>query len=301
MKNSLTTSLPINFSYKGKTHFIDANTLLLTQTHFLTILNEINTSLNSSVIFNLKIEAVKPGSFELNQLLTVAAASEIFSAPNVEYIDNILSLFSNIISLKSFLKDSKAEHVEVNNENPQTINVHLHGDNITIQEGAFKIYQTNNSVNNAIGKMGEALINDNDVTGLELKNLKNKNTILEIQKCDFKDLTLKNDYLDTDTKEEIKDDAILTITKPDLNPKKKSKWNFIYNARRISNISINDDDFLRKVSDGVYKFGNGDALRVKLKIVYKLDKNYNVFLESKFEIMNVIEPIFIKQQEKLRF
>jgi hypothetical protein len=86
-----------------------------------------------------------------------------------------------------------------------------------------------------------------------------------------------------------------------LNPKKISKWNFIYNGRKINSVSIKDVEFLKKVNNGEFKFGNGDALRVNLKVIYKMNEILKVFVESRFEILKVIEPIFINRQTDIKY
>jgi predicted small secreted protein len=294
-----TSSMGVNFSYKGDTHFIDLNTLITTQAHFLTALTEINKSQDASVKLNIKIEAVKPGSFELNQLLEVTSITGLFASPALGYIDNLFSILSNYISISSFLKGEKPGKVVQNTDNSQTVEIHIHGSYVTVEKGAFELYQNNQSISQAVYKMGQSLLADEDVDGLELTDIKTEKPLLKVNKEQFKELSIRNPYLDSDTKEEIKDGEILIITKPDIDPKKVTKWNFIYNGRRLNNVIIRDSDFLLKVKDAVYKFGNGDALRVNLRVVYKLDTHYNVFIEKQFEIMSVIEPIFRNKQSEM--
>lgn len=294
-------TLPINFSYKGDSHFIDVNTLVLTQTHFLNALVEINRSFDSSVKLNIKIEAVKQGSFELNQLVVVAAATELFSPPTIGYIDNLFSILSSYLSLHSFLKGEKADKIEpiteANNE-PKVV-IEIKGKNIKVHPNAINLYMTNNVLSHSVMKMGEALVSDNDVDGLELKEIKSNKPLLSVSKSNFSDMVIPNAYLDNDTKIEEKKGVTVIITKPEIDPKKYSRWNFIYNGRRINSVIIKDNVFLKKVKDGIYRFGNGDGLRVNLNIVYKMDINFKVFIENRFEIIEVIEPIFVSQQSKM--
>lgn len=290
----ITSALPIKFKYKGDFHSIDVNTLLTTQYHYVRILNEINRLTNSSVRLNVKVSSFQKGSFEVHQLIEVAASSEIFAAPNINYIDSLFSILTHYIAIKSFLGGKKAEKVE--DATDGKVVVHLHGDNIKVEAGAFKIYQNNNVINESFIKSSEALLTEKEIDGVEIENQETKKKYFDLPKDKLREMAAENEYFDTATREDIVD-ATLIITKPELNPKKGSKWNFIYKGRKINGVVIKHDNFLREVAAG-RRFGNGDGLRVDLKIVLKYDPVYHTFIENRFEVILVKEVLLKPEQTK---
>lgn len=286
--------LPIIFSYKGASHAIEINTLISSQMHFLNILNEVSRLTNSNVKLRIKIEAIQPGSFEINQLIEIVAVSGLFTSPSIAYIGELFSIITDYISIKEFLSGSKAEKVI---KNDGSINIYLNGNNIKVAPNAFTIYKNSYSVHNSVIKLGDTLESDEDVDGILLTDQNVKKNLLDVPREKFSQLGDPNGYLSEETREEL-DDATLIITKPELNPKKRSKWNFIYKGRKINQVTITDEDFLSSVSQGL-RFGNGDALRVDLKIVYKYDPIYEVFVEKSFEVLTVKDTIFKGQQTSI--
>jgi hypothetical protein len=246
------------------------------------------------VKLKVRIEAVRHGSFELYQLIEIAAASGLFQSPNLEHILEVFDIIKQYIDIKKFLGGSRADKIE---EGKNSITINFNGNNIQVAPNAFKIYQNSYTVNDSVMKIGSVLDEDEDVDGLQLTDAKQQKSLLQIPREEFVELTSPNAYLSEDTREELVD-ATLTITKPELNPKTKSKWNFIYKGRKISGVTISDIDFLREVREGL-RFGNGDALKTDMKIVYQFDPIYNVFIEKRFEVLLVKDVIFVNQQRSI--
>lgn len=292
-------NLSLDFKYHGDTHFIDANTLINTQFHFLAIVQEVGRTVNPSIKISVKYQAFKKGSFEVSQLIEIATVAGLFSAPHLGFIKDVLSYVSDYLSIKSFLKGEKATKI-VEKKNNQTVEVHLHGSNITVHADAFKVYQNNLTVHQGFIKSGETLLGDENVDGIELIEKKTKESLLSVPRDKFQELTTPNAYLNEEFREELVD-ATITITKPELSPKGKvSKWNFIYKSRRINGVMISDIDFLKSVSAGL-RFGNGDALKVDMKIVYKYDPAFRQYIEYRFEVVLVKETIFNPEQSSFDF
>jgi len=73
-----------------------------------------------------------------------------------------------------------------------------------------------------------------------------------------------------------------------------------YKSRRINSVIISDIDFLKSVSAGL-RFGNGDALKVDLKIVYKYDPIFRQYIEHRFEVILVKDTTFNPEQSSMKF
>ncbi len=282
----------MNFVYHGDSHSIDVNTLISSQMHFVKLINEVSRLTNSSVELKIKIEATRPGSFELSQLFEVVMVSGLFAAPHTDYIANIFSIISDYLSIKQFLQGSRADSVEENNKH---ITINFNGDNIQVHPKAFEIYMNSYAIQESAVNLGKTLLGDQEVDGIELINDSTNSQYLNIPRERFLDLGESNAYLEQDIREEIDQKALLVITKPELNPKKSSSWNFIYKGRPIKRVIIRDNEFLKSVAAGL-RFGNGDALIVELKIVLKYDPVYDVFVESRFEVLLVKDIRYRGQQ-----
>jgi hypothetical protein len=292
-------NMSLDFKYQGDSHFIDANTLINTQVHFLSIVQEVSRSLNPSVKVAVKYQAFQKGSFDIRQLIEIVTVAGLFSAPHAGFIKDIISVISDYVSIKEFLKGEKADKF-IEKNNGQKIEITLKGENITIHPNAFKLYQNNYSVHQAFTKSAETLLADENVDGIELIEKKGEKSLLEIGRDRFEDLASPNAYLSDEYREDIVD-ATIVITKPELAPKgKTAKWNFIYKARRINGVIISDIDFLKSVTAGL-RFGNGDALKVDLKIVYKFDTVFKQYIEHRFEVILVKETIFNSEQSRMNF
>lgn len=294
---SMAQNMSLDFKYQGDSHFIDANTLINTQVHFLAIVQEVSRSLNPNVKVTVKYQAFKKGSFDVSQLFEIVAVTGLFTAPYAGYLKDVISVIGDYISIKTFLNGEKATKI---NENGNKLEIHLHGDNIQVHPNAFKIYQNNYTVHQALTKSAETLLADENVDGIELIDKDKKTPVLEVSREKFQQLSGPNGYLSDEFREDIVD-ATLVITKPELAPKGKvSKWNFIYKSRRINSVIISDIDFLKSVSAGL-RFGNGDALKVDLKIVYKYDPIFRQYIEHRFEVILVKDTIFNPEQSSMKF
>jgi hypothetical protein len=78
-----------------------------------------------------------------------------------------------------------------------------------------------------------------------------------------------------------------------------NKWKFIYNGFPIS-ITVKDDALMEAIDQGE-RFGKGDALHVKLKVVQKYDDNYNTYVNSSYKIVEFYKHIDAPKQSKLDF
>ena len=98
-----------------------------------------------------------------------------------------------------------------------------------------------------------------------------------------------------DEKNEIKNDALLTITK--LSFEKGGQWQFLYNGFKIP--MIVKDDILMKIIDDGERFGKGDCIRVDLQINQKFNPEYNSYENKSYRIVKFKEHIIFAKQQKL--
>jgi hypothetical protein len=274
------------FKYDGKNNSIDIDTLLNSQCQMKIILEEIQRSVQPEGRIKIRASAISSGSFEIHLsfeliedllLLTPLMASE-----SGVIIQNIFKYFSQIIKIKKLLKGKKPENIiEQSGEN---ISIEGNNNNITVNKTSYNLYTENVPINSAIDKNFRSLKADPEINSIEIRS-KNKR-VFSVKRKEFDALAMPNECLADSDKEEIIETNI-AITKPVLNPEKKYKWGFIYQGRYI-HADMNDSEFKLKIRNGDIKFGHGDILKVRLKIIREYDRNYATYIEKSFEVIEVL-------------
>lgn len=291
-------TLYYTFKFEGKFKSLDALTVLTTQLNFVYLISEVKERIFPEVKMDFRIKGITKGSLNIHHLVEVGVVSGMFVLENYEYLQTTFKIISDLVKLKTFLGDKKADKVEKHGDQ---IHIHLNGDHITVESNAFNIYQTNGTFNNAIVNIGRALDDAKEVTGMKLSSneLPQK---LEIKRKGFKKLKEKNPYLETDRDEDILRDQHFYIKKPHLFPEKNRNWNWdvIHRGRDIK-VSVKDLKLMQKIDQG-YKIGKGDKIIGDLRIFLKFDKRMNTFLETgKFEIFNISEIVHKDEASTFEF
>ena len=129
----------IEFKYQGDSHYIDMNTLLVSQFHFSAIVNEFKNQLYPDINLKIKVKSFEKGSFDINQLFEISAVSALFGLQNINYISNLFSVIADYISIQKFLKGQKASETFDRN-NKVEIHLSISGENnsITVDKEAGK-------------------------------------------------------------------------------------------------------------------------------------------------------------------
>lgn len=150
-------------------------------------------------------------------------------------------------------------------------------------------------VREAISKAIQTADDDPCVDGVSIDNGKGKRT--EFKKEDFKELM----YNDFDKEEDIPNEkvdevyALLTIVA--LNFESGSKWQFIYNGFKIPMI-VKDDALMRKIDEGE-RFGKGDAIKVKMRILKRYNSQYKTYENKSYKIVEFYEHIMAPKQSDI--
>lgn len=88
-------------------------------------------------------------------------------------------------------------------------------------------------------------------------------------------------------------DKEATLTIVGLNFERGSRWQFMYNGFKISTV-VKDDALMSKIDEGE-RFGKGDAIRVKLRITQRYNKDYKAYENKSFKIVEFYEHIISKE------
>lgn len=280
------------FIYKGESHEIDINTFVTTQFHFNAILTEIKNKVSPDSNLTIKIKALSPGSFGVEYLMDLPGAQNLL-ASFVPTINNIVGIFAGVIAIFGASRGTIPTRVVDNKDGFVEVQFNINGDNNTVivDKSAFDLFKDNPTVNKATNKLFTSLENDPNVKGIEFveEDRASRDPIINIDRDDFKNYTHENQSLERKINEELDDDAILLIKKPDFYYSKNNKWDLYYKGRPVS-VHIEDQKFYDVINAGA-RFGKGDRLRCELKIIKKFSPEYNEFLEDKFIVTKVLEII----------
>ena len=285
------------YKYNGDVDYIDINTLLASQLHFVTIINEVQRNIFPEIDLKIRVEAPRKGSFIFQQLYEWAVNSDLFSKDKVEYWNNfggvatlLIGIVGGLYRLFIHLKGKKAKSIEDAGDN-KIIVTNANGQTIIIERSVFNIYTSNQSLNEAFRKQIEVLEQDPSVDGIQIINTENQNIIVSVPRGNFGDFTNGNEYLNSSTIDKPKPTTRLYIKKPDLFPKsEKVVWEFIYDGRNIK-ATITDLAFIALINNGL-RVGQGDSMIVDLNIVAEYDARFNTHIDKKYEITSVktVEP-----------
>lgn len=284
------------FKYLGEPEYIDINTLLTSQFHFLAIINEVQKELYPDNPIQIKVETFHEGSFGISLLFETNIIDSLIKQDGWVILSEIIGAVASLIAIYKFLKGRKADKIK---EEGNKINILIKGEgDINIGKDAFKIYQQNRTVSKAIKKNFELLDEDENIDGIEITEEKKDKPIISVKKEQFKNFKNPNEYLDKSQDEKILNDQPLLIKKPDYYPKGIVKWGFIYKSRNII-AEISDEGFIEEIAKGT-RFGKGDGLIVDLKIFSEWDETFQIYIESnKYEILAVKKVVLKEQQGEL--
>ena len=277
------------FKYEGD-NYIDINTLLTSQFHFLATITEIQKTLHPTAKVSIKIGAFREGSFIVDMLMESSFIKDFFSNGGGKITLDVLAGFASLISIHQYLKGRKAETVEDKGNGNVEIKVDGDKNSIIVNQKVFHIYKSNQTASNSIEKNFELLDADPGITGIVINRTDKgqKENILNVPKQEFKDIAKPNSYLSKEITDETHLSQVLFIKKPNLYPENNKVWNWelMHKGRDIV-AKITDVDFRIKINEGL-KVGQGDRLIADLKIFYKWNESYMTYVESgKYEIVKV--------------
>lgn len=279
--------------FEGQTHQIDANTLINVLIHYQTVITEANKELGGgSKSVELKVNALKEGSFIVDVSIA-ESIKELFSSNTVEYLANLSAVVGGVYAAYKLLKGKPAK----SEEEQKAVSIEGNDNQtIIINKSIVNVYNQP-VVRESISKSIETSNEDANVEGVIFDS--NNDKPVSFEKKDFKEY-IYNDFDEENIIPEEKDeivDAVLTIIA--LNFESGSRWQFLYNGFKIQMI-VKDDALMKKIDEGE-RFGKGDAIQVKMKIVQRYNPVYKGYENKSYKIIEFIKHIEAPQQGKFPF
>jgi len=279
----------MKITFEGQTHQIDANTLINVLIHYQNVVNEANKELGGGTKnIELKVNAIEKGSFIIDISLVESLVKQLFSGEGLSYIANLYAVVDGIHKLYKVFK-GKPVRTEADRDTARIVigNVEY---NVTIN-----VYNQP-PVREAVSKSIETADADANVEGFSV-DCGTGTSPVSFKKEEFKDYIydgFDEEKLIPDERVDVVD-ALLTII--GLNFEPGSRWQFIYEGFKIQMI-VKDDALMQKIDEGE-RFGKGDAIHVKMRIVKKFNHVYNAYENKSYKIVEFIEHIEAPKQNKL--
>lgn len=239
-----------------------------------------------------RIVANREGSFEIDLLSIINIATLLINSSPESFTKKVLEVVGEWFKVKIHLNEKPPK--EVIKENGK-INIINESGKVMATSYAGASILNNASANNSIICFGNCLINDNR-SGIEIKTGNDEH--LNLKRKDFNKITSSESI---NPEQNIYTSMIQTrliICKPDLTG--DSKWEFIYNNRRI-HAKIEDEDFKNKVSAHTLSFSNGTQIDVDMRVETELnDDNQLIFGTEKYfveKVNDVIQPTLVDENQ----
>lgn len=283
--------------FDGDTHQIDANTLINSLLHFTNITQEVNRELATDRKIEIKVNALKEGSFLVHIILQsslIEAVGSLFTKENLEIAGSIVTVVGGLYGAAKFLKGKEPKVLESNDTSVKIENIQ--GDVTYIDNRVFKIYQNNKNVRESISQEFETLNNDPNVTGFEILD-KNDKPMVQIPKEDFQAISNveDNSVLPDERIVTKKGKLFIYSLSFDIN----AKWSFYYEGNKFS-AKINDDEFVKLIDSGE-KFAKGDTLDAEFEIKQEYYEPANTYVNKSYKIIRIIKHNPRNEQGKLDF
>lgn len=287
----------VKIKFEGQTHQIDVNTLTSSLLVFAEALKEINNELRTGKNVEIKIEALSPGSFEVQAIISAINTNDLLGAISTVSgvaggsalaIGTIVKTYGGIVKLRSWLKNNGGSVVkEVSEENGATKIETQNGGIYICSNVVYNTYNTSQAVNDAISDQFRILEDDPAIDGLTVSSPQES---FSVEKTDFSALAQKVEVGTESKRKELKEGEIVTVVKPVFERSLTRRWEFIWRGNRIS-ANIIDSGFLEKVEQGELRFGTGDTMKVDLQINQALSPIYSAWVNESYQITVIHEHI----------
>lgn len=283
----------MKIKFEGQAHQIDANTLINVLIHYQSVISEANKVLGGgSKNIELKVNAFEKGSFIIDVSMVESAIKQIFSKDTIGYLADLGAVVGGVYAAYKKLKGKPAK----TKEELESIKINIYkGDKLVINQNIVKVYNQP-VVREAVSKSIETADADANVEGFVVDSGDEHPVVFD--KKDFKkyiydDFDSEKEDMPTECIEVV--EAILTIIALNFEP--GSRWQFIYNGFKIQMI-VKDDALMKKIDEGE-RFGKGDAIRVKMKIVKRYNPVYNAYENKSYKIVEFLEHILAPSQKRM--
>lgn len=278
----------MEIKFEGSSHQVSAELLILSLVNYQKVIEVANNYLGKgSRKIDVKVNAINEGSFVLDVSLEQTIIQSLFSDDSISYLANLATVVGGVYGLYRFFGGRKVKETD---KIPTGINVSAEHLNVTVN--VYNSRTTRESISETIKKVSE----ESQADGLSYTF--SEGGKVEYKREDFEHLV----YNDFDMEEEYDEysedvDAVLNIVSLSFSASKP--WSFIYNGFPIR-CTLRDDTFQKHIDSGA-SFAKGDSLKVKLRVFKQFNKEYNVYVNKSYKILEILEHIHAAKQKTFEF
>ena len=269
--------------FGGEQHQIDANSFINSLIHNISILEEINKSIDPNKRIEIKVKAPQKGSVVVEIGIQATSIIEgiktLFSDETLSYTANLIEIFGGCYGIYHFLKGKKADVISKEGNNVTISN--SNGNVITINQNIYTIYSNRPIIREAMSKNFEALSTDSSIDSFQVIDNKD-DKIFNVSQLEFEELS----YAEVENPELEKTDTVrATLRIIRLSFEGNLKSDFYYEGFKIS-AKIIHKKFIQRIDEGE-KFAKGDHLLVDLEIVKRFDESVDTYINKAFTVITV--------------
>ena len=284
--------ITMKIKFEGQSHQVDANTLVNVLIHYSNLVEMANNEYGQGEKkITLKVNALEKGSFVIDVSPVENVVKSIFSSEGIAYISGLVTIVGGIYEL---YKWGKGKPITTKEENDKAT-AFLKDKGTAIVANIVKIYNIK-QCREAVSKSIETANQDINVEGISYSFGNEKETV-EYKREEFEELIYDGFDSESPIPEERQEtvDARLTIIALNFEP--GSRWQFMYNGFKIQMV-VKDDALMKKIDEGE-RFGKGDSIHVKMKIIKRYNTMYKAYENKSYKIIEFIEHIEAPRQQNI--
>ncbi len=266
-------------------HEISAYALATALVGLADAIREANATVNPGYRVEVVVEALSPGSFKATVKTVFTQARNLFSHAAVQAV--IWGIVSTHIYEK-FIKSEAPPKITVSED---LVVIEIGKDKIVVPRDIYeakKQVERSERFNNAIGKIFDAAVSDPNVTGISLSEDKeDAPPPLVIPRNKFM-IFQSEQPVDESSRE------IIEVTQVEINrailERGKRRWEFFWRGVKIA-APILDERFFDRFFAHEITIAPGDALEVALRIIQEKDPDSGIFVNVRYEIIEVYDHV----------
>lgn len=246
---------------------------------------EANATVNPGYRVEVVVEALSSGSFKATVKTVFTQARNLFSGTAVQAV--IWGIVSTHIYEK-FIKTEEAPHITVTDE---LVIIKIGRDKIIVPKDIYeatKQVEKSERFNNAIGKVFDAAASDPNVTGVSLSEDREDSSPPVVIPREKFAIFQTEQFVDETSRE------IIEVTQVEINrailERGKRRWEFFWRGVKIA-APILDERFFDSFFAHEITIAPGDALEVALKIIQEKNPNSGIFVNKRYEILEVYNHV----------
>jgi hypothetical protein len=264
---------------------INAYTLASTLASIADAIKEANLQINPGYDVEVLVTDLGSGSFKAVIKTIYTSVRNLFSKENIKSI--ILAIIASFL-YDHFLSTKPNVIINVTNE---YVVVEQGEERVVIHKEVYeasKKIEKQQKFRSKISSTMNTLQNDKDIESFAIINNIEDKPAIEIPRENFKYFIIDGeDNTNEENEKIIEENTTVQITRAILENNSR-KWEFVWHGERIS-APVFDDVFYKRFYEHRITIAPGDTLDVKLKIYQKKIENMNVFVNKKYEVVNVFE------------